>query len=89
MAAAQSYAIRFRVTGMDCSACAAKIEKATRALSGVENVHVSVASGEMTVDADDPHARAAEIERVVGSGCRSLAVQHTEILLIYRSGIAR
>ncbi|MFG1298556.1 heavy metal translocating P-type ATPase [Xanthobacter sp. V3C-3] len=40
---------RFRVTGMDCAACAAKIEVATRRLDGVVEASVSVASGTLVV----------------------------------------
>ena len=40
---------RFRVTGMDCAACAAKVEAATRRVAGVEGVSVSVTAGTMTV----------------------------------------
>jgi len=47
--AASSIDTRFRVTGMDCAACAAKVEAATRRVSGVENVSVSVTAGTMTV----------------------------------------
>lgn len=40
---------RFRVEGMDCAACAAKIDKAARRVDGVEDVSVSVTAGTMTV----------------------------------------
>ncbi len=40
---------RFRVEGMDCAACATKVEAATRRVTGVENVSVSVTAGTMTV----------------------------------------
>ena len=40
---------RFRVSGMDCASCAAKIDTAVRRLPGVEDVGVSVAAGTMTV----------------------------------------
>lgn len=43
---------RFRVNGMDCGSCAAKIETAVRRLDGVENVAVSVGAGTMTVTHD-------------------------------------
>lgn len=56
---------RYRVTGMDCSSCAAKIEKATRAVGGVEEVKVSIASQIMTLRLDDPGARLPEIERTI------------------------
>ena len=56
---------RYRVTGMDCPSCAAKIEKATRAVGGVEDVKVSIASQVMTLRLDDAGARLPEIERAV------------------------
>lgn len=56
---------RYRVTGMDCPSCAAKIEKATRAVGGVEEVKVSIASQVMTLRLDDAGARLPEVERTV------------------------
>jgi Co/Zn/Cd efflux system component/copper chaperone CopZ len=56
---------RYRVTGMDCASCAAKIEKATRGVGGVEEVRVSIASQLMTLWVDDPGTRLPEIERTV------------------------
>src|SRR5689334_7747823 len=47
--AASSIDTRFRVTGMDCAACATKVEAATRRVTGVEDVSVSVTAGTMTV----------------------------------------
>ncbi|MBZ9934871.1 cadmium-translocating P-type ATPase [Mesorhizobium sp. BR1-1-16] len=40
---------RYRIGGMDCAACAAKIDKAVRRIDGVLEVSVSVAAGTMTV----------------------------------------
>ncbi len=40
---------RYRVEGMDCGSCAAKIEKAVRRAPGVADVKVSVAAGTMHV----------------------------------------
>lgn len=60
-----SDAVRYRVTGMDCSSCAAKIEKATRSVPGVADVRVSIASGEMSVALDQPAQQLPEIERTV------------------------
>jgi Cd2+/Zn2+-exporting ATPase len=45
-AAAQT---RYRVAGMDCAGCAAKIDTAVRRLPGVEDVSVSATAGTMTV----------------------------------------
>lgn len=57
---------RYRVGGMDCVSCAAKIETAVRRLPGIDEVGVSVASGTLTVMLADAHAAAA-VERQVKS----------------------
>lgn len=57
--------IEYRVTGMDCSSCAAKIETAARKLEGVSNVRVSIASQIMTLDVDQPEVRLPEVEKTV------------------------
>ncbi|MBP2160537.1 MULTISPECIES: cation transporter [Asticcacaulis] len=49
-----SQTARYRVTGMDCSSCAAKIEGAARKIEGVDDVKVSIASQIMTLDVADP-----------------------------------
>ena len=43
---------RYFVTGMDCASCAAKIEKAAKAVVGVDDVRVSIASQIMTLRTD-------------------------------------
>ncbi len=40
---------RYRVSGMDCAACATKVDTAVRRLPGVEDVSVSVSAGTMLV----------------------------------------
>ncbi|TPO07662.1 heavy metal translocating P-type ATPase, partial [Mesorhizobium sp. CU2] len=40
---------RYRVTGMDCAACAAKVETAVSRLPGVEHVSVSATAGMMRI----------------------------------------
>ena len=52
---------RFRVDGMDCASCAAKIDTATRRVEGVEDVSVSVVAGTMTVK----HSPAADLGQIV------------------------
>jgi Cd2+/Zn2+-exporting ATPase len=44
---------RYRVDGMDCGACASKVGNAVRRVPGVEDVSVSVATGNMTVSHDE------------------------------------
>ena len=62
---------RYRVDGMDCASCAAKIDTAVRRISGVEDVSVSVAAGTMTVRHGDDGAIAPAIaKKVTGLGYR-------------------
>ena len=55
---------RYRVTGMDCASCAAKIERAVRSV-GVDDVKVSTATQIMTLRVNDPGARLPDVERAV------------------------
>jgi Co/Zn/Cd efflux system component/copper chaperone CopZ len=57
--------LRYRVTGMDCSSCAAKIEGAARKVAGVQDARVSIASQEMTLRLDENAAALPEVERTV------------------------
>ncbi len=57
--------VRYRITGMDCASCAAKIEGAARKVDGVDHVKVSVASQIMTVDVDDPRRSLPLLENAI------------------------
>lgn len=65
MTAAATDTIRYHVTGMDCSSCAAKIEGAARKIEGVNDVKVSIASQIMTLEVDDPARRLPVVESAV------------------------
>jgi len=56
--------IRYRVTGMDCASCAAKIERAARAQS-VDDVRVSIASQQMTLRLDPSATSLPEVEKAI------------------------
>ena len=58
-------AVRYRVTGMDCAHCAAKVLTAARGVAGVRDAQVSIASQIMTLQLDDPQTATPEIERAV------------------------
>jgi len=63
--------IQYRVTGMDCASCAAKIEGAARRVQGVTQAKVSTASQVLTVEVDDPARRLPVVEEAVeGLGYR-------------------
>ena len=59
----QSAKLRLRVEGMDCAACATKIENALQRMPGVTEVNVSVAGGTVTVrhDQGDTKAMSSQI----------------------------
>lgn len=55
---------KYRVTGMDCTSCVAKIEKAVRETAGVADVRVSLAAQSMDVTISQP-ARLGSVESAV------------------------
>jgi Cd2+/Zn2+-exporting ATPase len=59
---------RYRIDGMDCASCAAKIDTAVRRMPGVEDVSVSVTSGTMTVRHDGSSDLVAIEKKVAGLG---------------------
>lgn len=63
---AQAVKTRFRIEGMDCASCAAKIDKAARRAPGVSDVSVSAAAGTMVVE-HQAGADLAELTRRVAS----------------------
>ncbi|MCG7392909.1 cadmium-translocating P-type ATPase [Microvirga sp. ACRRW] len=50
---AKTQRTRYRVSGMDCASCAAKIDNALKRVPGVSEVNVSVPAGTVTVIHDD------------------------------------
>lgn len=62
---------RFRVEGMDCASCAAKIDTAVRRLPDVNEVSVSVVAGTMTVQHGDATDLAALARKVTSLGYKT------------------
>ena len=56
--------IKFKIAGMDCAACVAKIETAVSRLDGVSNVKVGLQSETLTVDGVD-EVQSAAIQKTV------------------------
>lgn len=72
-------AVRYRVTGMDRSACAAKIEAAARSVAGVRDAKVSMASQEMMLRTEEGTAALPEVERsITGLGYRLARISADE-----------
>lgn len=70
--------VHYRVTGMDCPSCAAKIEAATRKVAEVQDVKVSIASQVMTLHMNDVAALAAVESAVKGIGYNLARMQEGE-----------
>ena len=59
--------LKFKVTGMTCAACSARVEKVTSAVPGVRLAEVNLLAGKMTVEADTDVSAAIE-KAVVDAG---------------------
>ncbi len=60
--------LKFNVTGMTCAACSARVEKVTKAVSGVEKAEVNLLAGTMQVEAESEAVTAAIITAVTKAG---------------------
>ncbi len=81
--------LRFRVEGMDCASCTAKIETALRRMPGVEGAKVSFSTEMLTVDVDPTLASADKIARqVTALGFRPRAIASDGATLSGESGEA-
>ncbi|SCD23147.1 heavy metal translocating P-type ATPase [Brucella inopinata] len=68
--------LRFRVDGMDCASCAAKIDTAVRRLAGVTDVSVSVTNGTMTVNQDGSADSNEIAAKVTALGYRTVLAEN-------------
>ncbi|MDP2411558.1 MAG: heavy metal translocating P-type ATPase [Pseudolabrys sp.] len=57
--------IKLRVEGMDCAACALKIENAMARLPGVSDINVSYSAGTLALQLDEDHTSARMIEEQI------------------------
>lgn len=60
--------LKFKVTGMTCAACSARVEKVTRQVFGVNKAAVNLLAGTMTVDAEQEAAAQQIIAAVRAAG---------------------
>ncbi|WP_455873753.1 heavy metal translocating P-type ATPase [Rhizobium yanglingense] len=65
---AEAARAKYKVGGMDCASCAAKIDTAVRRIAGVEDVSVSVTAGTMTISHDGTSNLKAIEKKVTGLG---------------------
>ena len=55
--------LKFKVSGMTCAACSARVEKVTAKVSGVKSAEVNLLAGSMTVEADNNNV----IEQIIAA----------------------
>ncbi len=60
--------LSFEVRGMTCAACSARVEKVTAAVQGVQQVHVNLLTGKMTVETENANVNAAIRQAVEQAG---------------------
>ena len=60
--------LKYRVTGMTCAACSARVEKVTRQVPGVETAEVNLLAGSLVVEAADEQVSAAICKAVADAG---------------------
>ena len=58
---------KFKIKGLDCANCAAKMERAAAKVSGVNEVQINFMSQKLTLDADDESFESVldEVEKVM------------------------
>ena len=60
--------LKFAVTGMTCAACAARVEKAAKDVTGVSDVQVNLLSNSMTLEAISEDVQEEVIRRITACG---------------------
>ena len=60
--------LKFKVTGMTCAACSARVEKVANGVSGVDKAEVNLLAGTMIVTADSDSVAQAVITAIDKAG---------------------
>ena len=60
--------LKFKVNGMTCAACSARVEKVTSAVPGVNRAEVNLLAGNMVVDVSGENVAEAIVTAVQGAG---------------------
>ncbi len=73
---------QYKVTGMSCAACSARVEKAVGSLSGVEVCSVNLLTGDMTVEgtAATEEVIAAVVNAGYGATLKGAKKENTEVI---------
>ena len=60
--------LKFKVTGMTCAACSARVEKVTAAVSGVTKAEVNLLAGSMQVEVEDINCKDEIMKAIQNAG---------------------
>ena len=60
--------VRFEVAGMTCAACSARVEKVTRAVSGVQKAEVNLLAGTMQTELETEDCVQQIIQAITNAG---------------------
>jgi len=60
--------LKFKVSGMTCAACSARVEKVTRQISGVQKADVNLLAGTMVAEVDSEATAAMIVDAVQSAG---------------------
>ncbi len=71
--------VRFRVTGMSCAACSARLEKRLAQTGGVKNAVVNLATGEAVVDYDPEQVNLSRLSAVIEETGYGIAREKIEL----------
>lgn len=63
---------QYKVTGMSCAACVARVEKAVQSVPGVDSVAVSLLTNSMSVEGDASPSAIAKAVSAAGYGAQPL-----------------
>ena len=66
-----------KVTGMTCGGCTSSVTQALEALSGVGDVKVSLAAGEVTVQYDERQTSADQLQSAIKSAGYGVGTTNT------------
>ena len=69
--------LKFKVTGMTCAACSARVEKVTKAVPGVEGAEVNLLAGTMAVEAENDQVTECIIRAVENAGYQASVPEST------------
>ncbi len=81
--------IKFKVNGMTCAACSARVEKVTLQVTGVEKAEVNLLAGTMVVDAANADVTDSIIRAVQAAGYDATAAEKANIKPSQEQGLRR